>query len=355
MILLLTDTHLDDQRSNAYRWRIFDEVARVCQSRPVTRVAHLGDMTEKRDYFPAAMVNRLVACWLTIINILSTSTKRHHEYKPSVSILDGNHTRLLKSIDEDLPFPYGLPIRSFWEFLSQVDGLEYVTEPTLRDDGNLILLPFSPNPRADWRGLPVRDCRAIFTHATRTGTIAENGFTLSGQDLPPIPRSVKVYSGDVHNQQDVDNWTYVGAAHPMKFGDAYKSRFLLLDENTYEVVEEIPIETIEKRVVEIRSLGDLSEIVVCPGDQIKVRADLGPGADWVELEKRIDAWALERGVEVASIEGGYDVPAQSDLASGGDQPPEDVLRTFAAEEKVADDLLDVGLELLEEARDNGPR
>jgi hypothetical protein len=327
LFLLCTDLHLDDNRANEYRWRVFDELGRTCQSYPVSCVYCLGDMTDKKAIGPkttllsAELVNRVVRSWMSL---------------PHAVILRGNHDTMIDG-------------GSFWEFLSQVPGMTYVTRPTSMH-GNLMLLPFSPNPRVEWRGLPWRDYRCAFLHATRSGTIAETGFALPGQDLPPIPRSVKVYSGDVHTQQVVDNWTYVGASHHVKFGDKYPCRFLLLDECTYDVVEEIPIETISKRVVEIGSLDDLRFAETRPGDQVKFRAVLPPGEiDWGALEAAVEKFARERGVEVASIEGSYDLPAQSGPPSA-EMPPEDLLRAFAREEGVAGELLDVGLELLREVR-----
>jgi hypothetical protein len=323
MLLLCTDLHLDDQKANEYRWRVFDELDRVCSTRQVSCVYCLGDMTDKRDRFSADMLNRLVRRWQAV-----PCRKR---------ILRGNH-------DTTITGP------AFWEFLSEIEGIEYVTRPTSYGYGDLLLLPFSSNPRVEWEGIAWRGYKSAFLHATRSGTIAENGFALSGQDLPQIPRSIKVYSGDVHTQQEVDNWTYVGASHPVKFGDRYPCRFLLLDEHTYEITEEVPVETIRKRVVEIRTLDDLRLAETRPGDQVKFRAVLPPGeADWGALEAAVEAFARERGVEVASIEGSHDLPAQSGQPSA-ELEPEELLRAFAQEEEVTDELLDVGIELLSEVR-----
>lgn len=336
MHLLLTDLHLDDQKTNEYRWRVFDELERACLSYPVTRVSCLGDMTDKRDRFPAEMVNRLVGCWTKIASLVGAGA---YEAEVIVDILRGNH-------DTTVSGP------AFWEFLSQVPGLDYVTRPTMRGD-DLLLLPFSPRPREEWRGLVTGDVAAIFLHATRSGTIAENGFALSGQEMPPIPRRIKVYSGDVHNQQVVGNWTYVGASSPIKFGDDYACRFLLLDEHTYEVVDEVAISTISKRVVEVSSLADLEAADVRSGDQVKVRVSASPGGigdlSWAIMEREVERWARKRGVEVSSIEGGYEVSAQSGEAREDDLSPEEVLRAFAGEEGVSGSRLDVGLELLKVA------
>jgi Calcineurin-like phosphoesterase len=316
--LLCTDPHLDANPANEYRWAVFDELRCVCKSYPVSAVYCLGDMTDKRDLFPARMVNRLVENWLSLPVSL-------------VRILMGNHDRALTG-------------PSFWEFLSEMRSIEYISRPLVHHDQ--IFLPFSPNPRVEWSGLPFREASVVFVHATRSGTIAENGHELTGQDLPPIPRRVKVYSGDVHNQQVVGNWTYIGASHPVKYGDDYACRFLLLDEETHEIVEEIPVRTIGKRVVEVSTLDDLALAEVSPGDQVRIRANVIPGSmDWGLLEKRVNEWAQKRGVDVTSIEGSYEV-ASAD--PGGDLSPEELLRAFSVEEKVPDDLLGVGLELLKE-------
>lgn len=318
MNLLCTDLHLDSNPANEYRWRVFDELARVCQARPVSAIYCLGDMTDKKDLFSAKMVNRLVENWRALP-------------VPIVRILMGNH-------DKALVGP------SFWEFLTAIDGIEYVSRPLIHHDE--MFLPFSTNPRAEWADLPFKDCRVVFVHATRSGTIAENGHTLIGQELPPIPRRIKVYSGDVHNQQTVDNWVYVGASHPVKFGDDYQCRFLLLDERTHEVIEEIPVRTIGKRVIDVKCIGDLLTVNVTKGDQVRIRANVVPGSmGWGLLEASVDEWARKYGVDVTSIEGTYELPS---VDPGGDLSPIDMLRAFAAEEKVTDALLNVGFELLRE-------
>ena len=276
-------------------------------------------MSDKSDRFSAKMVNRLVQCWMSL--------------PADKKILRGNHDTLITG-------------PAFWEFLSSIDGIEYVTQPTLQDD--LLLLPFSANPKGEWDGLPLRNSRSIFIHATRAGAIAENGYALVGQDLPRIPRNVRVYSGDVHTQQVVDNWTYVGASHPVKYGDRYACRFLLLDEHTYGIVAEVPVDTIDKRSITIASLSDLADIETRPGDQVKVNCSISPGAlDWGTFERAIDEWARQRDVKVVFGECSYDLPLQTGEASS-ELEPEELLRAFAQEEEVADDLLDVGIELLRE-------
>jgi hypothetical protein len=300
---------------------VFDELERVCQRYTVSCVFCLGDMTDKKDRFSAEMLNRLVRCWMA----LPVGKK---------VILRGNHDTTIAG-------------SSFWEFMSLIPGLTYVTRPTVVYD-DLLLLPFSANPKAEWTGLKFRDFRAIFVHATRNGTIAENGFSLSGQDLPLMPRQVKVYSGDVHIQQTVDNWVYVGAPHPVKFGDSYPCRFLLLDEVTYEVADSVKVATIGKRVVEINSLEDMQRIATNPGDQVRIKAVIPPGEiDWGAFEAEVDRWARERGVDIASIEGSYNLSPQSGQPNA-DLAPEDLLREFAQDEELSDELLNVGLELLRE-------
>lgn len=336
MILLCTDLHLDEQRTNDYRWRVFDDLERACREYPVERVCCLGDVTDRRDRFPAEMVNRFVARWKAVADILLARVGGDYPLGDDlVDILDGNHTRLLGG-------------GSFWEFVSEIPGLSYVTRPTSRDDGRLLLLPFSPNPREEWRGLVTGAVVAVFLHATRSGTIAENGHELRGQELPPIPGRVRVYSGDVHNQQVVGNWTYVGAPFHIKYGDSYSGRFLLLNENTYEIVKEIAVNSLSRRIVEISSVDDLSSAVVDSGDQVKVRVapslaagDLG----WAAVERAVDEWARSRGVEVATIEGGYEVPNQGSASTEG-LSPQETLCAFAEREGVSGARLDLGIELL---------
>lgn len=318
MILLSGDWHLDEDPDNEYRWGIFGQVRKLVLNRDISHVYCLGDMLDRKDRFSAQFVNRLVA-----------ELKETGSLIP-FSILRGNH-------DTPLRGP------AFFEFANDFPfDIKYISEPTPR--GRLILLPHTVNPAEAWRGIAWRDFHCALMHVTIAGAITENGFKLTaGQRLPLLPRHLKLYSGDIHTPQIVRNITYVGAPHPVKFGDRYPCRVLLLDENTFEIAEEVELPATRKHVIEISSLDELP--TVKPGDRAKIRFRL-PSEQidkWGEIEQQLTIWARDNGIEIAGteviIEGGA---RELDL----DMAPEQLLREFAESEGISKDLLADGLSLL---------
>lgn len=322
--LLVTDTHLDDNPQNDYRWGFFERVRTALMQYQVDAVYHLGDIVDRRDRFSSALVNRL----LTELRGIAA--------RAPVTILRGNHDTTLRR-------------PNYLEFINGTEtGITYVTEPVTRD--GLALLPYSHAPRQEWRGLGLGDCRAAFMHATVTGARVENGQVMENTDFPVLPGRVRFYSGDVHVPQVVRNVTYVGAPHPIKFGDDYPCRMLLLNRDL-EVAMEIPLSGPRKVVAQITSLDDLDSLDVRHGDQVKLRCGLLASRvdGWALDDARVAEWARARGVTVAGVEV---VLSSTHREDGPDTAgtPEQVLRRFAAQEGVSDDLVATGLRLLGEAR-----
>jgi len=323
MLLLFTDTHFDDNPDNEYRWDVFDGIHHLLSERPVTHVYHLGDICDRKDRFTGAFVNRLL-----------TKMREVGERTP-LTVLRGNH-------DNPLNGP------AYFTFVNGLlPGVDYVTEPQVR--GKLALLPFSPDPKKDWEDIPFRNLLAAFMHITVTGAIAENGREMVGQDPSVLPRALKLYSGDIHNPQTLRNLTYVGCPHPVKFGDAFPCRMLLLDEVDFSIVGEVELTPPRKRVLTLTSLQDLETVEVTSGDQVRIRFDLDPTQieDWGAIEARLEAWASEVGVAVAGIEG-IVAGRTSQSEVDPETTPEALLKQFAQEEGISKGLLEVGLALLEE-------
>lgn len=329
MILLTSDTHLDDNPANEYRWAFFAELHKIIQQyagtpTQIEAVFHLGDFVDRKDRHSAAFVNRVIGELQNLV-----------EWVP-VYIMRGNH-------DTPLRGP------AYWEFLSStVEGLQYIIKPT--PVGDLLLLPFSPDPMEEWKGLKFSQYKALFLHATVTGAMSENGHELTGGPMPLLPRSCKVYSGDIHTPQQVKNLTYVGAPHPTKFGDDYPCRMLVLDDK-YDIYQEVLLTPPQKHMIEVNSLEDLVMHEIAEGDQLRIRFNLAFDEfdNWGATQTRIAEWAAQYGVEIASLEVVVDTPrvvGEADLESS----PETILRNFALEESIPEDLLNLGLSLVEAAK-----
>jgi len=327
--LLTTDWHLDDSPENEYRWQIIERVLHAVIQYKVGAIFVLGDIVDRKDRHSGVLVNRLV-------EELGKLAAR-----APVIILRGNH-------DTPLRGP------AFWEFLSRIRNIEYVTHPTPfnlfnQSKPDLLLLPFTATPKETWRGIKFTDYRSMFMHATVTGAVVENGMVMENSKFPILPRSVKVYSGDAHTQQTVGGVTYVGAPHPVKFGDRFNCRMLLLDEK-FGIAMELPLQGMHKFLLTVNDVNELAQYNVQPGDQVKIRflCPQGDVTTWGLIDIAIKNWAEERGAIVAGTEVILDGLYDKARAADPGQSPEQILREFANQEGMADDLLTVGLSLLKE-------
>lgn len=327
-ILVVGDTHLTESPADEYRWDFFRLVRMAAQDNGVSAIHHLGDLIDRKDRFPATFVNRLIEELRLTASIAP------------LDVLRGNH-------DTPLNGP------AFFQFVNEtLDGVRYITQPTLtgaRHD--LWLLPFDPKPEVSWAPIDFSEVRAAFMHQTVTGALTENGFTIEhGTRLPVLPRELMIYSGDVHVQQECRNICYVGCPHPVKFGDDYPCRLLILDDN-YEIVKEIKLDPQRKRVIRVNSLEELRLVTIRPGDQAKVEMTLTvKDVDrYSELEQGLVDWSKATGVVLSSHE--FTIHEQSTGTELNlDLAPSALLREFATDEGISDDLLSVGLELLEKVR-----
>lgn len=328
--ILSTDWHLDDNPANEYRWRAFDHVMQAVQQGQDTEVILLGDIFDRKDRHTGNLVNRFV----TKMKALTELT--------DVTCIMGNH---------DAPVN-GTP---YWEFLNTIPRLNYVTKP--HADGELLFLPFSSDPMKDWEGIPFELYKAAFMHQTVSGVLLENGERYvadnTSNQIPNLPSNIRSYSGDIHVPQMVRGIIYVGAPHPIKFGDEYSCRMLRIHPTTLRIVEEIPVYTISRRIYEIGSVAELEYVAANPGDQAKVRFRIPADGieQWPAEQEQISQWAAEHGVSLASVEASVEASvsvlegAVPDLAR---DMPEETLRAFSEAEKLEKGMFDAGVALLRE-------
>jgi predicted phosphodiesterase len=329
--LITSDWHLDSDPDNEYRWAIVDKVLHAVIQHKIDTVFILGDLVDRpKDRPTAVFVNRLV-------NELRKIAARVH-----LIILRGNHDT---------------PVRgpAFWEFLSQINNIRYVSKPETfhlfdNDKPDLLLLPFTPTPKQDWSDFKLSDFRALFMHATVTGAVTENGQVLENNNFPILPRKLKVYSGDIHTQQRAGVVTYCGAPHPVKHGDKYPCRMLLLNDN-FDIEMELPLTTIRKLLIDITNVRQLADLKVTRGDQVKIRFNISAAqlAEWGAIERTINEWAANSGVTVIGTETIIDsVHSPRDIDTS--LTPEALLRQFAEQEHLSEELIEVGLSLLAETQ-----
>ena len=330
MILVIGDTHLDDNPANEYRWKVCDHIREAQLKYKPEVVLHLGDAWDRKDRFTGEFVNRLIFELGMIGGICP------------LLILKGNH-------DHPLHGP------AFFEFINgRIPKVTYVTKTTTLCDKNgkgVKLIPFSLTMRDDlvagpsWEGL-----HAGFTHLTVHGSISESGFELKGFPSSELPQNIPFYSGDVHNPQTIRNLTYVGCPHPIKYGDKFTPRMLLLDDD-YEIAEEIILETMSKRVIQVSSIEELQLVTVAHGDmaRIKINLDTKDIDRWGSIEAAVAKWAEANKVDVTGLEAIVQEPRVSGDVDA-EIAPETILNLFADEEGISDELVILGQSLLAEAK-----
>lgn len=321
MKLLVADTHFDHKPENEYRWHLFEE---ILAARP-SEVFILGDLTHKKDWHPAVLVNRL-------IKELRSITSRNIP----VTIIRGNH-------DEPLKGP------PYWTFLNHITGLQFINQPTA--NGRLLMLPHSIDPSTEWAGIDFSLYQSIFMHQPVSGVDIGNGRIMQASNMIDLPSHIPIYSGDAHYPQHVKGIEYIGTPYPINFGEHHVHRMLLLDDN-YKVVHQIKLNPIAKHSISIRSVEDLSDVYVRPGDQAKIELVIPTSRmeSWPVEQAAIADWARAHGVTIAASTATVETVLNEDAESNYSFSfrPVDVLVAFADAEGIDDTLLETGYNLLEE-------
>lgn len=325
-MILTADWHLVDTLSEEYRWRVFDELLFYSnQLQEDKEVFILGDLTDRKDRHSAELVNRLCAEFVKLLKLGFT-----------INIICGNH---------DMPLN-GPP---FWTFLNLIDDkLMFHIKPFVYKD--VLLLPYSTKPNEDWADLlkDVTDYNAIFMHQPVRGAMMESGRAYETEEVINFPRNVQVWSGDVHTPQQIGQVRYVGAPHPIKFGDTYKCRMIQLDKR-YNLIDEHAVATIQKLVLDISSVEELQKIKVRKYAQVKIRfqIDATQIAAWPVEREAITSWALHKNIVLHSIEpsiilGERNVTKHVVLANN----PVNILDDFATKEALGEKILEIGQRML---------
>jgi calcineurin-like phosphoesterase family protein len=332
-MILTSDLHLTANPADEYRWRVFDELDRLCRNDK--RVYILGDVTDLRDRHPSELVNPMIEALDALV--------RHR--KAEITILMGNHDRALETAA-----PY-------WSFLSRIPGLSFIREPTAK--GKLLLLPYTANPAEEWDGIDFTLYHAAFIHQSLDGADIGHGRTYKSRNKETalnLPSGFKIYSGDIHVPQVLrfpgTSITYVGAPHPVRFGDDHACRMLILDDATFEIVQEVKLAPPRKSVIEISNLRELRDVAVSSGDKVRVRyvMPLDRIGTWPEDQRKLIDWAKARGVELVGMEPIVQTDRGRDGAGQDLHDPMDVLAAFVNVENLDDALLEVALDLMDEAK-----
>lgn len=327
-MILTADTHFTSSKADEYRWQLFDELSRLLKRDRDKHLYILGDLTDRRDRHPSDLVNQLIDRFR---NLTAQGAQ--------VTILMGNHDRPLYAE------------KPYWSFLSDVPNLSFIRTPTAR--GKLLLLPWCKDPKAEWADITMELYECVFCHQTFDGSHMGGNRVYEGslRVSDVFPRHLAIYSGDVHIPQSIGRLSYVGAPHPIKFGDDYRCRVLVLD-GQFNIFEDITLHPPAKRTITINSVNDLHDIVVHKGDAAKIRITIPMHRmnRWESDRNIIAQWARERGVTISGIEPTVEIAPRTNAESDDFSDPYELLTAFAASEGIDDEVLLVGFELMEEAK-----
>ena len=325
-IFFTSDWHLTDHPQDEYRWGVVDWTIRNITNRQADALFILGDVTHSKDSHPSRLVNRLV-----------DSLQRAAKICP-VFVLMGNHD-------------YTDPKVPFFDFLNSIEGIRFIKDPRLVEvsGARILCLPHAKNGCQDWSTHEEEKVDFIVCHQSFDGAESESGHRTGGVD----PRffnerwpDAEILAGDIHVPQKIYRVRYVGAPHPINFGDNYKTRGLFYDGKERSDVLRI---SIRKLVVNVIGDTPLKECGISQGDQIKVVVTIPRSefSDWEKHRNRIIVEAKELGIVLCGLElkeKKADRPRLAERESRKEKAvdPVAVLTSFCTEAGIDKEILEVG-------------
>lgn len=330
-LLLCADLHLTELPRDEDRWNLFPWIESQVEKHDIENVAILGDLTDAKNNHPEKLVNH-------VVRVISSLSK-----KVQVIILKGNHD----FIEESSPY---------FRFLGKLKNVVYVNKPMSIDFGKVgtgLFLPCTKSP-ASWQ-IKTGECANydyIFTHQTYDGCLSENGTKLNG--VPPSIFSWfngKVWSGDIHVAQKVGKKIeYVGAPYPIRFGDSFDPRCILLTGPVTHKVLKFPHRI--KKLIEAKSIDDFPTLP--PKSQVKIRFWLSRAdyANWPNIRTAIQKHVFAKEWELCGLE--LDAEPTVDTVADTVSAPivaeaDGVVSAYAKDKKLGKKTTEVGLNLIKDA------
>ena len=328
--ILFSDIHLNSNPQDDYRWGLLPWIHNITRQRNIDQVILLGDATDSKDKHNSVLVNKIV----DQITLLSKHSR--------VILLCGNHD----FVDPDWPF---------FKFVTAIKDTLFIYKPTelklniSLNESSCLFLPSTKNYKEAWKDLDFNDYKYIFCHQTFQGILGESGFP-----LPGIPTNIfdgttaKIYSGDIHTPQKIGPVEYVGAPYRTNFGDTYTPRVVYVDDNGRASDLHYPCPS--KHTVVIRNLNDLDQYKDIKKDdfvKIKVKLKRHEYSDWPELRRQLLEAAADKGwratVELSEL---LAARPRLQLQSSTHKTPADLVRAFAAAQRLEPELMEIGLKLI---------
>lgn len=283
--IITADLHLAEGVRDRYRLDFQKRLRSAITRRNADCLVILGDLTEAKDRHSSWLVNQVVDALHALAQLCP------------VLILQGNHDYK----DEEWPFFRFVDKLNGVMWLSEVEFMDKETDGFPPELGRTLFLPHTNDHKRDWKGIDFKSADTIFAHNTFEGADAGFGRILRGIPIDVFPKDATVYSGDIHVPQELGPVTYVGSPYTVDFGDSFKPRYLMIEDNGN--VKSIGCGGPQKRVFDINSPSDLETVEVGQGDIVRVRVHLASrdGDKWIKEYAKIRAWADEAGVMLTNV------------------------------------------------------
>ena len=323
--LITGDLHFSENPRDDYRFEIVETLIRLVRTHKAETLMILGDLTEAKDRHSAWLTNR-------IVDIVMRLAKECF-----VVILKGNHDYLSD------------PSTPFFRFLDHLENVWWINDPAFAYSP--VYLPHTRNYKEDWAGLDL-EVGVIYAHNTFVGANLGHGLEAKEEQgaIPlsvfPWPKVTRVISGDVHTPQTVGPVIYVGAPYQIDFGDDYRPRVLLLDEETM-ALKSILLSGPQKRLVEVESMAALKRVKANPGDILKVRMSLDPEehAEWPQRQAAIREWGEKHGYTIHQVQPMVEGVHPTNIVPLH-KSDEQIVRDYANQNRVPPTTVKTGLKLL---------
>lgn len=336
-ILITSDIHLSENPRDAYRHKFMLALPKVAVELKADAVFILGDLTESKDNHNAELVNATVRHFYDLSKVCP------------VVILQGNHDWLSAPDNPYFGFLRLLPNIIWVGAVAQQAELKFLPSGAAKILGKTLFLPHSANPDRDWANIDFKQHAWAFTHQTFAGAIGDNGHPLGGASLDRFPRNLKIISGDVHVPQQVGQVTYVGSPYHVDFGDAFKGRMLLIENDG--VVRSIPYVGPQKHLVTLKAVSELKKHKFLKEDILKIRIEIAPDqyAHWPEISNQLRAWGATFGYTVHSVQPILTQPANKltkQKTTQATKTDKDLLVEYAGAKSVDSSTVKTGMNLL---------
>jgi UDP-2,3-diacylglucosamine pyrophosphatase LpxH len=338
IIAIISDLHLTENKYDRYRWEVWPWIRNILLKHNCEKLYILGDLLDKKDRHPAELVNELID------EISATAII------VPITILKGNHD-------------YLKPDHPFIKFIRHIPKVTFITEPGFTTKtGSVLWLPHSKNPEEEWKDINFRDKNLtnIFMHQSVIGSQVSNYHEMKSGLSTTIFKntSAKIISGDIHVPQDIpivgaQPLTYVGTPYPIAFGDTYKPRGLLLDENNK--FTSIYMNTIQKLHLKITDPLKLKDLTINREDQVKITLQLSNAelSDWPKYKKEIQDYltyigAILRDIKLEKLTEETSKKSTTNITALRQESPLEILNRYSKQEKLDERILAAGLEIINE-------